>query len=202
MTNELIIATNVVSHDITGLDVVNSVNRLYSSVFGQLLTMLGIVATFVVVILPILFQIHQRRENRIQEAKLVADITAKANEQVKKILQEAKELIDKRFANAKGFSFHLQANAGMSKLDYVDALQSSIWAAHEYLACRDHANLMQIMITVFNSLGKLTAKEMEEEGFEKKLSELEEKLNEANETGFLSITINKLAKEKKAALKR
>jgi hypothetical protein len=90
MTNELVIVTNLVSRDIPGLEVVGKVNELYSGFLNSLLAIIGIIAAFGGIVMPILIQIYQRRVMRVSEAELKAEM-ARLLEVEKKNLLDAVE---------------------------------------------------------------------------------------------------------------
>ena len=97
MTNEFV--TNVVSHDITGLDLVNSVNGFYSGAFDKLFQLVLCIVGFVGVVLPILLPFYQkwlmRAELKTQLGKQMdnvkAEITGKIGEKFKDEKTETEE---------------------------------------------------------------------------------------------------------------
>jgi Tfp pilus assembly protein PilN len=120
MTNELLIVTNVISREITGLDVVNSVSGFYSAAFDKLFQLVLALGVLFGVILPILIQFYQRRTVRAELAKqleekkteLLADIDKKFNAEKENISTSLKQniaTIEKRQNKAEGAVFRLQA---------------------------------------------------------------------------------------------
>jgi hypothetical protein len=217
MTNELVIVTNFVSRDITGLEVVGKVNDLYSSVFNQLLLMLGVVATLVVVVLPIFLSIFQRRESRLQEARLNADFSARIEnakkdlegkittldeekKAVEKALKEAEGRIEKKLSKSLAAAFHIQAFNNEERKDFAEAVKSSLVAAKYYLAADDLDNLDRVINILLASINNLNKSKIEEEELEEKLLTFEKEM--AKRPDVRADKMEEYFKAKKAALKR
>jgi hypothetical protein len=212
MTNELLIVTNVVSRDITGLDVVNSVNGFYSGAFEKLFQLvLALVALFGV-ILPILNQIYQRHVMKVRDAELKAEIAAllgktktelfnsvqeKFNSEKKNITDALKENIatmERRFAKAEGYVFHLQGNGNLDVGNFFAAAHDYCQAGKLYCQGEDGSDLM----TIINLLGeeilpKLTKEDLEKEGLRNRLDELLKLIGKMEHHGFLSDAMRKFA---------
>ena len=147
MTNEVAIVTNTV---VTSLDVLKSVNDLYSSNFTQLLTVMGLLVGFGAVVLPLLFQY---REARIAKAQIKSDFQNfidEAKRDIEKKIQdkfEAQQAIAKKeielletrtsaaIIAAEVGVFHVQGNFELSRgrfdtawKSYVGALERSVVA--------------------------------------------------------------------------
>lgn len=140
MTNEVTITTNTV---VTSLDVLKSVNDLYSSNFAQLLTVMGLLVGFGAVVLPLLFQY---REAQIRKAQIESDFQSfkdEAKKDIEKMVREkfeaqqalAKkeiELLETRtnaaIVAAEVGVYHVQGNFELSEGRYENALRSYISA--------------------------------------------------------------------------
>jgi hypothetical protein len=85
MTNEVYIVTNSV---VTSLDVLKSVNDMYSSEFTRLLTVMGLLVGFGGVVLPLLFQI---REARVARSQITMEIGAAFANERKELLKNLQE---------------------------------------------------------------------------------------------------------------
>ena len=220
MTNELVIVTNFVSRDITGLEVVGKVNELYSSVFNQLLVMLGIVATFVVVVLPYFLSVFQRRESRVQEAKLLAENKQKIDElrgtlrkeieaeiqkeksSLETLIKETEARVEKKAESASAQTYHIQAMFYFSKEAFESAIKSAIVAGSSYIKNDSLRNLPPILFLIQESLARLTKESFETESFVTFLDTFLEEVETADNEGLLSQTLTKLREDKKAASKR
>ena len=74
MTNELITVTNVVSREISGLDVVNSVNGFYSTAFDHILWLLGTLILLLGIVVPLVFYFFQKRQLALKEKALSEEL--------------------------------------------------------------------------------------------------------------------------------
>jgi len=222
MTNELVIVTNIVSREITGLNVVDSVNGFYSGAFDKLFNLvLALIALFGV-ILPILIQIYQRRVMKVSEAELKAEMAKLLNEKKDELLQEVKkqfdaekqiiatslkeniETIEKRQNKAQGDVFQLQAsNRGAD--DMVEKCHDLCMAAEHYCKSNGGGDLSRsIRSLTVAVLPKLTGKDLERDGLNKRLLQILVELEKWNHNDVLAdVIINfaeaiRLAKERKA----
>ncbi len=221
MTNELVIVTNVVSREITGLDVVNKVNELYSSVFNQLLLMLGVVATIVVVVLPVFFSIFQRRERRLQEAELKtenqkrfdelktklhkeaeAEIAAKT-ENFEKLLKEAEKRVEAKADLAHASAYHVQTVLCLDKGLYVEAIESAISAGQMYLDHGEIRRIQRLLNSLKTSLEKLRKNDFEEnDHLSDLINNFFEEVIKKDHKEVLADEIEELKKLKKTAMQR
>ena len=218
MTNELVILTNVVSHDITGLDVVKSVNEFYSSAFTHLIAVIGSIVAIGGILIPYYFQ---RREARLHLAQLRDDLgkavgNAKKDiaeqmlnllkaekDELKEMVAQTKKDLEKQNARAMGMTLHNQANRSLEAGEQQDAAAEAIGAANWYCKGDDHTNLLRICTYLSETiLPIIEAKDFEESDLQKKLEKFEDHLMDMNTNGFLQDTINSLRSERKAALKR
>jgi hypothetical protein len=204
MTNELITVTNVVSREITGLDVVNSVNGFYSGAFDKLFGLvLALIALFGV-ILPIVIQIYQRRVMKVSEAELKAEMAKLLNEKKAELLQEVEkkfnaekqiitaslkeniDTIEKRQNKAQGDVFQLQAsNRGVD--DMVEQCHDLCMAAEYYCKSDGGADLSRVIkgLTIA-VLPKLTGKDLEKDGLNERLMKILMELNKWNHNDLLA----------------
>ena len=221
MTNEFITATNFVSRDITGLEVVGKVNELYSSVFNLMLLMLGIVATIVVVILPVFFSIFQRRERRLQEAKLAAENRSQIDEikrnlkkeiddEVQSDIKKLKELMgvaEKRLKNetalARAGVFHIQAMFYNTQGTPHFGLESAIDSGDNYIEIEDHGNLQRILRVISTSLDKCNKSHFEKiEDLSARLDTFFERIKKCDNKNVLLDQLQQVKREKKNAVQK
>jgi len=215
-TNFVVVTTtNFVSHDITGLDVVDKVNGLYSSVFNMMLAMLGIAATFVVFVMPYI----QRREGRLQEERISADFKAKMDsikgdlenkilqlaeekKDIEATLKEAEVRIEKNLARSLGAALQVQAVTKLGQKNIAEAVYSATGAALNFVEADDKSNLTRMLNLITDHLSQLTTEQIKEhKRLEEKLAMLETKLKEIDEPDALIKKIQKFFEVKKAALK-
>jgi len=173
-TNELVIVTNVVSHDITGLDVVNSVNGFYSGAFDKLFQLaLALFALFGVA-LPILIQFYQKREMRIREAKLKVELLSTLEAKFNELEKAGKSVMQQEFENLKkemarnsndaiGTAFVFQAinylERGMGKKAFALFAKTLAYS----VKTEDLVNVQSALRFVTeNALPKLTKKDFED----------------------------------------
>jgi hypothetical protein len=204
VTNELVIATNVVSRDITGLDVVNSVNGFYSGAFDSLFKLvLALIALFGV-ILPILNQIYQKQVMKSRDSELKAENATLLEKTKTELLNSIEEkfkseketiaaalkkntvTMERRFATAEGYVFHLQGNSNLHNGEFFDAAHDYCKASELYCQGDCGADL----VTVINLLTKailprLNKEDIEKEGLRGRLDELLKQVGKVEHHGFL-----------------
>ena len=146
MTNYVDTITNSV---VTSLDVLKSVNDMYSSNFTLLLTVMGLLVGFGAVVLPLLFQFREARVGRAQmksefqsfidEAK--TDIDKKIQEKFEAQQSTAKaeiELLEKRtnaaIYAAEAGTYHVQGNFELSQGRLDTSFQSYVHALHRSIS--------------------------------------------------------------------
>ena len=221
MTNELATVTNVVSREITGLDVVSSVNRFYSGAFDHLFALvLALIALFGV-ILPILIQIYQRRVMKVSESELKAEMVklfeekkvelisiieekiASEKESITAALDKNTATIKKRLATAEGYSFHMLGNSSIEKGAFFAAGQHLCRAAELYCSSDNGADL-QTVINILSEtvLPKLNKKDLERNGFQSRLEDLFKQLGKMEHHGFLRAPLRDLAEALRQAKSR
>jgi hypothetical protein len=221
MTNELVIVTNAVSHDITGLDVVNSVNGFYSGAFDKLFGMvLALIALFGV-ILPILIQIYQKRVMKVSESELKAEMATLLAEKKGELFNDVEEkfeaekksiqkqfdglnkAIEEKFTKTEGYTAQLQANYYLRNNDFPRAALNFSHAALCYCVCDEGQNLMPIVDGLADDcLPQLSKKNLENGDLKENLDMLLEELRGKNKNGYLSTHIKALEKAMEEALKR
>jgi len=221
MTNELVIVTNVVSREISGLDVVNSVNGFYSGAFDKLFQLvLALIALFGIII-PILVQIYQRRVMKVSEAELKAEMErllevkkiellavvekqlASEKKEISSALEENTKLIKKTFLTAEGYAFHLQGNSEVASKNHYDACVSFCKAARNYTKSGGNfTDLTRVCNVIANTvLPMLTKKDLEKGDLDGRIDELLKHLKETEDT-HLTDTISNLSEAFRATRKR
>jgi hypothetical protein len=215
VTNELVTVTNVVSRDISGLDVMNSVNEFYSGAFDKLFEfVLALIALFGVV-LPILFQVYQKRALKGEMATLfdekktdlLKQIGAKFEEEKKnneKSLAEKSADIEKKLIRTEGYTFQIQGNMLAEQKHYLHAAESYLTAARRYCKSESGENLINILtVCLINGvLPKLLKKDIEKDSLKEGFDKLIKQLTEINKNGFLSDSIRKFEEALSEARKR
>jgi hypothetical protein len=215
ITNHVVVVTNFVTCDVTGLDVVNKVNDLYSALFGHFLVMIGIMGGIVGVIIPILLQRFQRQEGRLQEERLNADFKAQMasarNEfdlkfskllseqnEVEARLRDADNKIEKKVAQASGIAAHVDAANHYNAKNFGICIRGAVFASREYIKAEDVKNLDITLGLVIGCLRNLSQQQLKEVEVLGRLSEMEEelKLSEKKATGPLLDTIKRYFTEK------
>ncbi len=211
MTNELVIATNVVSREITGLDIVNSVNGFYSGAFDKLFQLvLALIALFGVII-PILVQIYQRRVMKVSESELKAEMAKLLEEKKKELLVEIENklksekeqiaeslknntvLIDKRLDDANGAILHVQGNMNIRANQYIDACQDFCGAGELYCQSKSGRDLGAVLESLSAlTLPNVTKNDLESRGLNKRLEELIKKIRKTDTDRFLARNLEKL----------
>ena len=217
-TNSItVVTTNFVSRDITGLDVVNKVSILYSSVFNHFLVMMGIMGAVVGGVIPVLLERKQRREGRLQEDRFNAEFKAQmaaakseydskfaSLEAEKKIaeqaLQDTEVRIEKKLKQARGTAFHVRASTHMERNNYVGAVRMGAGAIQHYLDSDDEDNLGRVIRLVTRALTHLNKEQIEKGKLADRLSKLETEIKEFSHSGSLSEDIEKFVKIKNEAL--
>jgi Tfp pilus assembly major pilin PilA len=125
MTNEFV--TNVVSHDITGLDLVNSVNGFYSGAFDKLFQLVLCIVGFVGVVLPILLPFYQkwlmRAELKTQLGKQMDNVKAEITGKIGEKFKDEKTETEEKF-KALETLIKKEAHAATSNMFYVAAKNS------------------------------------------------------------------------------
>jgi hypothetical protein len=211
MTNELVIATNVVSREISGLDVVNSVNGFYSGAFDKLFNLVLALIAFFGVIIPILVGIYQRRVMKVSESELKAEMAILLEEKKKELLTEIenrlkteKEIIDKslqsnsekierQLKSAQGGIFHLQGFQNCKEGNFLEGAHDFCRAAELNCEAQNGSNLA----VEIDNLTKVVAENFDKEaldyrGFKERISKLKEKIKETDKGQFTLNSVTKL----------
>jgi hypothetical protein len=195
MTNELLIVTNVISREITGLDVVNSVSGFYSAAFDKLFQLVLALGVLFGVILPILIQFYQRRTVRAELAKqleekkteLLADIDKKFNAEKENISTSLKQniaTIEKRQNKAEGAVFRLQA-LNRTANDSLETCHDLCMAAEFFCKSDDGGDLIRTIKSLVEVLQKLTKEDLEKDGLGKRLEKILVELKKWNQNGLM-----------------
>jgi hypothetical protein len=193
-TNSItVVTTNFVSSDITGLEVVNKVNGLYSSVFNHFLVMMAIMGAVVGGVIPVLLERKQRREGRLQQKqmdekfKLQLEKAQKNTDEkitkldtekqaIEKSLKETEGRIEKKLASLKGLIAHTDAITSFKEKNFPNALKSGVTAARSYLSGEEKINSQRILNLIIRCLEKLTKAQVQETELAERLSKLNEDL--------------------------
>ncbi len=217
VTNQIVVVTNWVTRDVSGMDVVDKVNDLYSSMFQHFLVMISLIAGIVGVIIPILLQRFQRQEGRLQEERLNADfrnqmIAAKnefdtkfkriSDEQnkIEATLNNAQDEIKKKLAKAHAFTAYIDAYNQHRQNNHEQAVRAAIFAAKEYISADDEKPLIAVLEIVINSMAHLNMQRIEQENLADRFDQLDSSLREVVATDALKKNID-LYFEARRALK-
>ena len=218
MTNYVDTITNSV---VTSLDVLKSVNDMYSSEFTRLLTVMGLLVGLVgvaVIVLPLWLQSREakvrREEMKAELAEQIKEAKAELNATVKQSLEAEKlaihEIIgksEKKFADKvavlTALSTHIQMELAVKDEKYVHAAESALICIQSACKCDDHSNVLRT-IGDFTALicPHLKKLDIEDQPLGEQLTKVEKILQEANKTGFLNDKLRDLKKAKKEILSR
>jgi hypothetical protein len=217
MTNEVYIVTNSV---VTSLDVLKSVNDMYSSEFTRLLTVMGLLVGLVgaaVIVLPLWFQVREakvrRAEMEAQVNKHLEQLDKSLSDRLQKMFREEKKSIDEAIEGVKGdykkgysqlvaLGAHTQMEIAYKEGKYVHAAESATVAIRANCKCNDHSNVIRELRSLLDLIcPKLKKEDLEKRDLSQKLGKMEEELKEANKTGFLNDQLAELKHKKSEILK-
>ena len=154
MTNAVVQITNSTS-PINGLDVVNAVNKFYSSAFNHTVWLLGILIGLFGVVVPVAYYFLQNRQLELKEKALEKSLSEYLKQEVAKLgealrkennnslkiehnatqqrFSQLEKNINADIAGAKGGIFHVQGNTALQAGHYVEALKSFTRAVEHFL---------------------------------------------------------------------
>lgn len=200
------------------LEVLNKINNLYSGALNQIITYtIGLMA-FVGILLPILISFVQNRQFRRDHdaitsmiAKEITNAQEKLEKQISDTIEDKfrefrLELLDQVQLKTRAVSGRVNHNQALSLYrdnQYIDAIYACTWAADDYLAAADEANLIRILNVMDPILNRLNKSDFEENTEIKvRLDRVIENIKEINSNGRYSNEITKLSKNISSALKR
>ncbi|MFZ1073038.1 MAG: hypothetical protein WAO21_06330 [Verrucomicrobiia bacterium] len=218
MTNEIYIVTNSV---VTSLDVLKSVNDLYSSEFTRLLTVMGLLVGLVgaaVIVLPLWFQIREAKVRRaefksefqafIAEAKADIKIELEKDlESQKKSTSESIKAIESKLKEKTAFLLgqiaHNQSRAAFENGHFWQAAESAIDAAKADYKSNDQSNLLRVLGFLIDQIcPKLFKEDLEHRGLSGRFDEIEAELKAWDAGGFLSDKLTALQEAKQKITKK
>jgi hypothetical protein len=218
MTNYVDTITNTV---VTSLDVLKSVNDMYSSNFVLLVTVMGLLLGLIgaaVVILPLWFQFRENRARRAEMQtefqKFILDaqkhLEAKQQEKIDELKAWLKEEIEsvkvensKQWARATAFAAHAQMKIAMTSENYAHAAENAFVALRGSCICGDHSNVLRLMECLIDQIcPHLKKEDLEERNLMSEFAAAEELLTAENKTGFLTDKLEGFKKAKKEITKR
>jgi hypothetical protein len=221
VTNELVNVTNVVSREISGLDVVNSVNGFYSGAFDKLFGLvLALIALFGVII-PILVQIYQRRVMKVSESELKAEIKNLLEEKKKELMAEIENklksekeniaeslkantaIIERKLNNTTGGVYHVQGNGNLKEGRFANAAEDFCRAGLLYCKSKSGSDLGAVIKNLaLHSLPKVGKKDFEVHNLEGQVNRLIEQAKLVDTENFLAIDLRVLQDASKQAKER
>jgi hypothetical protein len=218
MTNYVDTITNSV---VTSLDVLKSVNDMYSSEFTRLLTVMGLLVGIVgvaVIVLPLWLQSRETKVRReemhtmfsgfLEETKKDLDKklldSAKQQEKVAlKALETFKEEHKKSLAEVAALSAHHEMWLAFQAGQYVPAAKSEALSIMKNLHCDFHGNVLNnLEFLTQHIFPKLKKDDLEVRNLGQDLERLEKELSESNQTGFLNDKLEAFRGAKKEILRR
>jgi hypothetical protein len=139
ITNAVAIGVNTVGHEITGLEVVKSVNEFYSTAFDHLLSTLQLLAIILGIVIPAIYyglaRIELNLSKRKLEKKLTQKLTQKFEALGKNLQEETGEklkaletLIKKEANNATAIIFYVAAKNSEDAGRFKEALNLDVQA--------------------------------------------------------------------------
>jgi hypothetical protein len=144
------------------ITLIEKIDALYSRAFSDILLLVGVIITFVGVIMPLLMQFIQFRrfqreeEKTLKSIETVKDSALSAVEESKKQLAVQLKQVESRSAGA---TAHVQAISFKSDARPRDALHSILGALANYVHGNDHVNFARActfglsLTTVLHSTG-------------------------------------------------
>jgi hypothetical protein len=138
------------------IDIVNKVDSFYNSAWNKLIIFGSISFGIIGLIVPYIIQIYQKRTLKISEELLKTEIETKIGNVKSELLRDVDEkfekhikLLDKKLdefkAEASARTFHLQGNVNISKKIYKSAYGDFVFAAKNYIVCKNYANLNVVL---------------------------------------------------------
>ena len=190
-SNVVVVTTNNVSSNITGLDVVSSVNAYFSTEFDKLFRLVLCILGFVGVGLPILLPIYQKRlmraELREELKPLLTETESMLNRQIAEKFSEEKKIIEKRICKTEGYAFHLQGKDNLDKKLFSSACSDLCFAADLYRQAEAGGVLTRVVRMLANKvLPELNCNNLEKDGLGNRLDKLAKDLGQLGTQGYLT----------------